>query len=104
MEVSVPNIPRCINYVPEYFVLKSLYYGSVAWFRAPPQLYAIGPHRISYLFVEHQSVMCRRADLLPISQYMCLYFRPSSFRFFLTCTFQRNLASSAMPRYFAVWE
>jgi hypothetical protein len=25
MEVSVPEIPRCINYVPEYFILKSLY-------------------------------------------------------------------------------
>ena len=34
-----------------------------------------------------------RADLLPISQHSCLYFRPSSFSFFLTCTFQRNFAS-----------
>jgi hypothetical protein len=34
MEVSVPNVPRSINYVPEYFVLKSLYYGDIARFRA----------------------------------------------------------------------
>jgi len=39
MEVSVPNLPRGINYVSEYFVLKSVYYGSVDPFRAPPQLY-----------------------------------------------------------------
>jgi len=42
MEVSVPDVPGCINYVSEYFVLESLYYGSVARFRAPPQLYATG--------------------------------------------------------------
>jgi hypothetical protein len=23
MDVSVPNVPRCINYIPEYFVLKA---------------------------------------------------------------------------------
>jgi len=38
MEVSVPNVPRCINYVPEDFGLKSLYYGNVARFRASPEL------------------------------------------------------------------
>jgi hypothetical protein len=38
MEVSVPNVQRCINYVPKYFVLESLYYGSVARFRVPKQL------------------------------------------------------------------
>ena len=36
MEVSVPDVPRCINYVPENFVLKSLYYGYVAGFCASP--------------------------------------------------------------------
>jgi len=45
-----------------------------------------------------------RADLLPMSQYMCFYVRPTSSRFFWTCTFQHSLASSVMPRYFAVWE
>jgi len=30
MEVSIPNVTRCINDVPEYVVLASLYYGSVA--------------------------------------------------------------------------
>jgi hypothetical protein len=29
MEVSVPNVPRRTNYVSEYFVLKSLYYGDI---------------------------------------------------------------------------
>jgi len=60
MEVNVPNVPRCIDCVPKYFVLKSLYYGGVARFRASPQLYAIGPHRLQYLFVEHQLVMRRQ--------------------------------------------
>ena len=36
MEVSVPNVPRCINYVSDYFVLKSLYYGGVVRFCASP--------------------------------------------------------------------
>jgi len=58
MEVSVPDVPRCIDYVPEYFFLKSLYYGYVARFCASPQLYAIGPHRLQYLFVKHQLIVC----------------------------------------------
>jgi len=58
MEVSVPNVPRCINDVPEYFVLESLYYSSVAWFRASPLLYGIGPNGLQNLFVEHQLVVC----------------------------------------------
>ena len=104
MEVSVPDVPRCINYVPENFVLKSLYYGYVARFCASSQLYAIGPQRLQYLFVKHQ-LCVDRADLLPMSsKYMCLYFRPSSSLCFLTCTFQRSLASRVMPRCFAVWE
>jgi len=36
MEVSVPNVPKYINDVPEYFVLESLYYSSVARLRASP--------------------------------------------------------------------
>jgi len=36
MEVSVPNVPRCIHCVSEDFVLKPLYYGGVTWLRAPP--------------------------------------------------------------------
>ena len=49
MEVSVPDVRRRIGYVPENFVLKSLYYGNIARFFVPPppQLYAIGPHRSS---------------------------------------------------------
>ena len=37
------------------------------------------------------------------TQYMCLYFSPSSSPLFFTCTFQCSLASCVMPRYFAVW-
>ena len=51
MEVGVSDIPRCINDVPKYLVLKSLNDVSVALFRASPQLYALGPHRLQYLFV-----------------------------------------------------
>ena len=51
------------------------------------------------------SLLCiDRADLLPMSQHIFFYFSPSSSRFFLTCAFQRSLASSVMPRYFAVLE
>ena len=38
MEVSVPDVSRCINCVPEYFVLKSLYYSYVARFCASTSL------------------------------------------------------------------
>ena len=54
-------------------------------------------YRISLLCID-------RADLLPTSQYILLYLSPSSSRFFLTCAFQRSLASSVRPGYFAVFE
>ena len=47
MEVGVPDVPRCIDYVPENFVLKFLYYGNFARFYASPQLYVIGSQRSS---------------------------------------------------------
>ena len=37
-EVGVFEIPKCINDVPKYFVLKSFNDVSVALFRASPQL------------------------------------------------------------------
>ena len=49
MEVGVSDIPRCINDVPKYLVLKSLNDVSVALFHASSQLYAVGPHRFQYL-------------------------------------------------------
>jgi len=55
MKVGVSDIPRCINDVPKYLVLKSLNVVTVALFRASQQLYAVGPHRLQYLFVQHQS-------------------------------------------------
>ena len=33
---------------------------------------------VQYLFVKHQLLCVDRADLLPMSQYTCLYFRLSS--------------------------
>ena len=80
-EIGVSDIPRCTSKVPEYLVLDSLNDVSVALFRVSPQLYAVGPHRLQYLFVQHQ-LCIDRADLLPMSQYIFLYFSPSSSRFF----------------------
>jgi len=48
MGFGVSDIPRCINDVPKYLVLKSLNDVSVALVRAPPELYAVGPHRLQY--------------------------------------------------------
>jgi hypothetical protein len=36
MEVSVPYVPGCTNYISEHSVLQSLYYGDVARLRATP--------------------------------------------------------------------
>jgi len=41
-------------------------------------------------------------QFLPINQYIFLYLRSSSSRFFLTWPFHRRLASKAMPRYFRI--
>ena len=49
MEVGISDVPRCINDVRKYLVLKSLYDGNAALFRASPQLYAVGPHRLQYV-------------------------------------------------------
>jgi len=54
MEVGVSDLPRCTNDVSKYLVLKLLNDVSVALFRASSQLYAVGPHRLQYLFVQHQ--------------------------------------------------
>ena len=60
MDVGLSDITRCINYVPKYLVLKSLNI-SVALFRASPQLYAVGPHRFQYLFVQLQLIVYRQS-------------------------------------------
>jgi hypothetical protein len=56
--------------------LKLLNDASVALFCASPQLFAVGPHRLQYLY--SISLLCiDRADHLPMSQYIFLYV-PSS--------------------------
>jgi len=60
MEVGVSDIPRCFNDVPKYLVLKSLNDVNVALFRASPRLYAVGLHRLQYLFVQHQLIVYRQ--------------------------------------------
>jgi len=51
LDFCVSDVPMCINDVPKYLVLKSLNDVSFALFRTSPQLYAVGPHRLQYLFV-----------------------------------------------------
>jgi len=60
MEVGVSDIPKCINDVTKYFVLKSMNRISVALFRASPLLYAVVPHRLQYLLVQHQIIVYRQ--------------------------------------------
>ena len=49
--IGVSDVPRFINDVAKYLALKLLYVVSIALFRASPQLYAVGPHRLQNLFV-----------------------------------------------------
>jgi len=72
MEVGVSDIPRCINDVPKYLVLKLLSDVSVALFRASPQLYAVG----QYLFLQHQLIVYRQGRACshePIHLLLCIY-------------------------------
>jgi hypothetical protein len=104
MEVGVSDITRCISDVPKYPFSNSLNDVSVGLFHASPQLCAVGPHRIQYCLYSISLLCIDRADLLSMSQYIFFYFSPSYSRFFLTCAFQRSLASNVMPRYFAALE
>jgi hypothetical protein len=36
MDVSIPDVPGCTNYISEHSILESLYYGDVARLRATP--------------------------------------------------------------------
>ena len=65
----------------KYVVLKSLYDVSVALSSASPQLYAVGPHRLQYLFVERQLSVYRqgRSSSHDPIHFFFLYFSPSSF-------------------------
>jgi len=80
VEVGVSDILRCFNDVPKYLVLKSLNDVSVALFRASPQLHAVGPHGLQYLY--SISLLCiDRANLVPMGQHIFFYFSPRSSRF-----------------------
>ena len=83
IEVGVSDVPICIKDALKYLVLKSLNDVSVALSRASPQLYAVGPHRLQYLY--SISFLCMdRADLLPMSQYIFCILVQSLRVFFLT--------------------
>jgi hypothetical protein len=47
VEVIVSNVPGCIDNVPEYFVLESLYnvYSYITLFGATPELDTVCPNR-----------------------------------------------------------
>jgi hypothetical protein len=51
VKVGVSDTPNCNKDVPKYLVLKWLNDVKVVLFRASPQLYAVGLHRLQYLFV-----------------------------------------------------
>jgi len=93
LKVGVSDIPSCIKDAPKYLVLKSLNDVSVALFRASPQLYAVGPRRLQYLFVLYSiSLLCiDRAVLLPMSQHIFVYSSPNSSPFFLDVCLQAQL-------------
>ena len=58
MEAGVSDIPRCINDVPKYFVLKSLNDVSVAVFRAPTAVCRRSTQ--ASVFVQRQLIMYRQ--------------------------------------------
>jgi hypothetical protein len=56
VEVVVSNVPGCIDHVPEYFVLESLYDVYIALFCATPQLDTVCMSKRVLGFVCIQSV------------------------------------------------
>ena len=74
MKVGVSDIPRCINDVPKYFVLTSSNDVSVVLFCAFPQLYAVDPHRLQYLFVQHQLIEFRQGRSSSLEPFLFLVF------------------------------
>jgi hypothetical protein len=83
VEVGVSDIPRYINDVPKYLVLKSLDDVTVALSRPSPQLYAVGPHRLQYLFVQHQLIVYRQGLSSSHEPIHFLVFQSKLFAFFL---------------------
>jgi len=60
MAIGVSDIPRCTNDIPKYLVLKSLNEVNVVLFRASPLLYAIGPYKLQFWFVQRQLIVYRQ--------------------------------------------
>ena len=83
MEVGGSDVPRFINDVPRYLVMHSLNDICVAVFRASPQLYAVGPHRLQYLFVQHQLIVYRNGRSSSHEPMRFLVFQSEIFAFFL---------------------
>jgi hypothetical protein len=50
VEVIISNVPVCIDNVPEYFVLESLYIVSISLFGATPDLDTTCPNGFQYLY------------------------------------------------------
>ena len=84
VEVSVPNVPGCIDNVPKNFVLESLYNVYITLCGATPELDTVCPTGFSICLYRSCLLWRDSEEFLPISQYIFLYPRPSSFRFFLT--------------------
>jgi len=103
VEVIVSIVPGCIDHVPEYFVLESLYNVYITLFGATPELNTVCPNGFYDLFVYDEFVMEGQRGVPSYQPIHFLYLRSSSSRFFLTWAFHRSLESKVMPRYLAVW-
>ena len=104
MEVGVSDIPRRINDVPKCHVFRSLNDANVALFRASPQLRVCRTSTHASLFVCTAPAYCLSTGPIFFSwanTFACILDQAVRV-FFLTCAFQRSLASSVMPRYFAM--
>ena len=75
VEVIVSNVPGCIDHVPEYFVLESVYSVYIALFGAP-QSWIPYVHTGFRICLYMMSLLWRDSEeFLPISQYIFLYLR-----------------------------
>ena len=100
MEVGVSDIPRYIKYISKYLVLKSLNDVSVALFRGSPQLYAVGPHRLQYLFVQHQLIVYRKGRSSSHESIHFLVLWSQLFAFFLDVCLQAQLGIQCHTKVF----
>ena len=96
-------IPGCICYGSEIFGLGSLHDDNVGLVGAPPQLYSVAQYRCDYCF--GISIFFGRWDFFSINQLISVVFKSICFLFLVMCSFQFNLQSRCIPRYFttSVW-